>query len=217
LAATAGFAKPAIHRSTRHIHRPRRFWQFKDPLLPAEFDVQVVESYGGDLFLGLYRHERWPFSSARQRAIVRESVSYIAAITAAYWDGGSTKRGVVGPWNRPDEAVEKAAIKYVKAKLRAAGYKVQSRENKICGYDLHATRDGEELHVEVKGASGDRPRFHISRTELKTADEDLDWRLAVVLEARIRPRVYSSYIRGKSVRRLFEVEPTGWFATERND
>jgi hypothetical protein len=154
----------------------------------------------------------WPLSRKSERAIVRDSVNYTATLTSAFTTADSTKPRAVGPWNRPEKAVEDAAIRYVKAKLQRGGYKVRSREREICGYDLHAVRDGEELHVEVKGVSGDSPRFFISRTELKAAEEDPDWRLAVVLRARSRPRV-KSFIPGKRLKRLFHMEPTQWFAT----
>jgi Protein NO VEIN, C-terminal len=84
----------------------------------------------------------------------------------------------------------------------------------FCGYDLHAMRGGQELHIEVKGVSGDKPRFFISRTELKAATQDADWRLAVVVGARSRPRM-NSYILGNRIKRLFHMEPTQWFATTR--
>jgi hypothetical protein len=213
LVSSTGLGEVEIRRSTRDLHRRKGICQFKYPLLAKEFDVQVLENYGYEFYLGVYMPFSWPLAPKSEHAIVRESVNYIATIMTAY-SAAVSKRRIVGPWNRPDKAVEEAAIRFVKVKLRADGYKVQSRETEICGYDLHATRDGQDLHVEVKGVSGDSPRFHISRTELKTAEQDPDWRLAVVLQAPTRPRM-DSYISGKRVKRLFHMEPTQWFATTR--
>lgn len=211
LASSAGLGD-VISRSARDMHRSKAIYQFKNPLLPKEFDVQVLESYSDEYYLGLYLPYGWPFSRRSERAIVRESRNYVAALLNAHTLAATAKRGRVGPWNRPDKAVEKAAISYVKARLRRDGFEVKSRESEICGYDLHATRDVQELHVEVKGVSGSSPRFHISRTQVQSADQDPDWRLAVVLHARVRPRM-GSLIVGKRIRQLFHLEPSQWFAT----
>jgi Domain of unknown function (DUF3883) len=216
MASSAGPGDTVIRRFTRDTHYRNGISQFKHPLLSHEFDVPVLERYQYDFYLGLYMPYEWPLSRKSECAIVHESVNFVAAITLAYEAAASSKRRTVGPWNRPDKAAEQAAVRFVKARLRRDGYKVISRENEICGYDLDATRNGSTLHVEVKGVSGDSPRFHITSNELKRAEEDPDWRLAVVLQAHTRPRM-DAYIPGKQVRRLFHLKPTQWFVTGRGE
>ncbi|SRR6266496_676156 len=215
LASSAGFGDSVIHRYWRDVRRQRGIWQFKHPLSSDQFDVQLLESYGSYFYLGLYLPYGWPLTRHTERAIVRHSVNYIGAMSGAYTSAGArAHRRTVGPWNRPDKAVEVAAIRYVKVRLLRSGYRVRSREREICGYDLHATREGDELHVEVKGVSGEDPHFFISRTELKEADRDSAWRLAVVLRALTRPHMLP-YVSGMHLRRAFDLKPTQWFATAR--
>jgi hypothetical protein len=91
---------------------------------------------------------------------------------------------------------------------------VQSFERVVCGYDLHATRGKEELHVEVKGCVGSVPRFFISRTELGAARIDRHWRLAVVTTASRRPGSVK-LLKHDEMDQLFDLEATHWVATRR--
>lgn len=215
LGSRAGVGEVAIRRYSRDVHSRRGISQFRSPLASDQFDVQILESYTDTFFLGMYLPYPWPLVRKDEQSIARDSVNYIAALSSAYLSAGLSSRGrTVGPWNRPDKAVEVAAVNYVRAKLHRRGYRVRNRQHEICGYDLHATRNGKELHVEVKGISGEDPRFFISRTELKAAERDPFWKLALVLRARTKPRM-ARYISGKRVRLLFDMQPTQWFATAR--
>jgi Domain of unknown function (DUF3883) len=214
LSTSAGLGDDLIRRSARHTRRVKRVWQFTRPLSPNEFDVQLLESYGSGFYLGIYMPYPWPLSRKSERAIVRDALNYIAALAPRYMLFGESGAGVTGWSGRPDKVVEKAAIKYVKARLRHEGYSVRSRESEYCGYDLHAVRGGKELHVEVKGVSGETPRFYFTRNELKTAARDTEWRLAIVLNALTRPQL-KSYVRGNRLKHLFAMEPIQWFVTRR--
>lgn len=86
--------------------------------------------------------------------------------------------------------VEAAAIKEVRRYYRSAGYVVQSVEQEKCGWDLTCTSsDGRTLHVEVKGVSGSRPTFLLTRNEFSSMVVDGAWHLAVVTDALSKPRV----------------------------
>src|SRR6266542_908637 len=50
--------------------------------------------------------------------------------------------------------VERAAIKFVTARYQQEGWQVVSVESERVGYDLLATKDGDERHLEVKGTGG---------------------------------------------------------------
>ena len=156
---SVGFGRTVLRRYWRDVHRKRGIWQFKEPLSAREFDVQILETYGTGAYLGAYMAYSWPLTKQSKRALVRHCVNYVAAMWAAYNSAAPNGRRTVGPWNRPDKAIERAAVRYVRAKLIREGYRVRSRESEICGYDLHATRNRDELHVEVKGCSGPDPHF----------------------------------------------------------
>jgi hypothetical protein len=80
--------------------------------------------------------------------------------------------------------VEKAAVKAVRGKLRAAGFRVKSHEHLNRGYDLKATHrmTGEIQRVEVKGTAGMSRRFFISANEYKFRNKP-EWRFAIVTDA----------------------------------
>lgn len=213
LAPRAGLDEVRITRSTRDIQKRDGFWRFRLPLSAAQFDVQVSESYGSDFYLGLYMPYPWPLSLRSQRAVVGDATNYIGSLAAA-WSLAPSGGRTVGPWNRPDRVAEKKAVRFVRARLRREGYNVLSRESEVCGYDLHATRKDHELHVEVKGTSGDRPRFFLTRSERRKADSDPDWRLAVVTRAKAKPHL-NPFVPGSHLTRWFQLEPIQWLGTTR--
>jgi len=177
-------------------------------------DVLVLEKYWyvPRHFIGVFLPYRWPFSTRVRRAIVHEAINVIGNFTvglAAAVRGGHLSSP--GPWARPNPATEAAAVRFVRRKLRASGYAVKSREREICGYDLHATKGSTEVHVEVKGSVGRIPHFFISRTELKAAATDPDWRLAVVLVGGAKAKSYG-LITAPTMRRIYQLDPTQWEA-----
>ena len=55
------------------------------------------------------------------------------------------------------------------------------------GWDITMRRDGEKVHVEVKGVSGSKPVVLLTRNGASTAGSDSLWRLAVVTQALASP------------------------------
>ena len=79
--------------------------------------------------------------------------------------------------------VEEAAIQAVQRWYRRRGWSVVSVEKEGCGFDLLCNRDGQEVHVEVKGVSGDAERFIATANEVRRAREDDHFVLAFVPDA----------------------------------
>lgn len=112
--------------------------------------------------------------------------------------------------------VEKAAITAAKHLLAGMDYDyIRSREDECCGYDLFAssTKRRNELHVEVKGTQAPEPWFVISANEKRSAQQDPNWRLVMVVNA-LTSRV-PKLMTWKQVKERFHLEPTGWVGHEK--
>ena len=74
--------------------------------------------------------------------------------------------------------------------MRSKNYTITDRQKNNCGYDLLAKRKkpSSELHIEVKGTSGDRMRFYISRNEYMYMPNPR-WRLLMVTTALSGPKI----------------------------
>lgn len=59
-----------------------------------------------------------------------------------------------------------------------------------CGWDITFRRGGNELHVEVKGVSGQRAKVLLTRNEVAVARADQQWSLLVVTRALVSPQVH---------------------------
>ena len=121
----------------------------------------------------------------------------------------------LGGFGTPEhrKAVEEAAVAAVKRKLAKSGYNCVSRESDNVGYDLEAThKDGTVLHVEVKGTSGAKPRFFMTRNEhdYRGASE---WRLAMVVDTLGTPGVTLYDLR--EFERAFDMAPMVWKGTRK--
>jgi hypothetical protein len=97
---------------------------------------------------------------------------------------------VVGEWSatRDDAAtrlaVESAAMIAVEEHYERQGGSWKDVSARCLGYDLACTAsDGSVHHVEVKGLSGGRRDFLLTRNEHQVAGTDPAWRLAVVTRA----------------------------------
>lgn len=110
--------------------------------------------------------------------------------------------------------VETAAIRKVTRLLKERGFEVKSREWEAIGYDLDAKRGRVELHVEVKGVSGQLIQFPITRNEVSRAKSDPSFRLFVVTEARMK-RSQIHEFDGRDVHRKFNLQPISFMAAER--
>lgn len=87
--------------------------------------------------------------------------------------------------NRKVELAAEAAVQY---HYEAAGWDVTRVAHLKCGWDLTAIRnDGQERHIEVKGVSSSMPSVLMTRNELRTAETDTAWLLAVVTNALTDP------------------------------
>jgi hypothetical protein len=109
--------------------------------------------------------------------------------------------------------VELASVEAAKA-LLSKTHKVTDRQKDKCGYDLLARhrKTGEELHVEVKGTSGAKMHFYLTRGEYGYMPNP-KWRLLMVTEALTKPnlRLFTE----KEARKTFDLEAFAWEATAR--
>jgi len=113
-----------------------------------------------------------------------------------------------------NRVVEKAACLAVRTYFERLNYEVISRETEKLGYDFDAIRNGEKIHIEVKGISGSVLRFPITANEVDCARNDQKFRLAVVTEAVTSQRkihIFSS----KDFRSSFGLRPLAYFAEPR--
>ena len=104
--------------------------------------------------------------------------------------------------------VEKAAEEAVKKHYRAKGFMCTDDDDvtkKNLGFDFIFRKGPTERHVEVKGTSGDLPRFFMTRNE-NAYRENPKWRFAIVTNA-LGPdptvRVYNN----RRFKKIFELEP----------
>lgn len=85
--------------------------------------------------------------------------------------------------------IERAGINAAKRYYRNLGWSVKSVERLNRGYDLNCHKNDRELHVEVKGASGGRFAFTLTRREYVCATKDKRFELCFVASARTRPTI----------------------------
>ena len=111
--------------------------------------------------------------------------------------------------NQRDQArirkIEQAGIDFATDLMWRDGYECAHDAQKDgCGYDLVFKRGRSVLHVEVKGVSGKKPVFNLTRKEHECAKRDPKWHIIVVTDALSRPR--HQFLSGKkllsSLRRL---------------
>ncbi|SRR6266849_9220001 len=110
--------------------------------------------------------------------------------------------------------VEVAAVRKVTQLLKGRGFTVSSREKDAIGYDLDAKRGRTELHVEVKGVSGEAIQFPITLNEVKTARLDPSFRLFVVTDARKKFAKVHEF-QGRDVETRFILQPISYMAKEK--
>jgi hypothetical protein len=85
--------------------------------------------------------------------------------------------------------VEAIAMQVVSDSYRKDHWAIEDVSRDKCGWDLTATRDGEERHLEVKGVTGALPRFLLTKNEFDVAARDPSWRLAIVTSAKTLPKL----------------------------
>lgn len=121
----------------------------------------------------LVREYSGPIETPVHTGDQRENSSTIAvgAWGAGYGDAASNRE------------VELAAEDVVQRHYEATGWTITRVARLKCGWDLTATRDDQERHLEVKGVSSSMPSVLLTRNELRRAETDTDWLLAVVTNA----------------------------------
>ena len=103
--------------------------------------------------------------------------------------------------------VEEAAEQEVIRSYKAKGYSERRVTHIPCGHDFVFTKGKIELHVEVKGTSGETPRFYLTRNEFNMGCiDDPNWRLAMVTSALSDSPELKLYT-AKALREAFEMEP----------
>lgn len=119
----------------------------------------------------------------------------------------------------PDKAhrdkVEKASMTAASEYLREKSYRLRDRTKANCGYDILAKRGRapKELHVEVKGTSGDTMRFFMTRNERRYM-RNPKWRLIIVTNALNNPKIV--ILTRQDVERTFEFDALAWEATAKS-
>lgn len=109
--------------------------------------------------------------------------------------------------------VELAAIDAARA-FFSKTHRVTDRQKDNCGYDLLARnrKNGDELHVEVKGTSGSTMHFYLTRGEYRYMRSP-QWRLLMVTDALTKPQL--TLLTHKEVEKKFDLEAFAWEATTR--
>ena len=125
-------------------------------------------------------------------------------------DPADPLRGFGTPEHR--KKVEKAAEKAVKSHYREKGFSCSDFTKKNCGFDFLFRKGRTECHVEVKGTSGDRPRFFLTRNE-NNYRKNPAWRIAVVTNAlgsNTTVHVYDN----RRFKKTFQLDPYVYTGTE---
>ncbi len=90
-----------------------------------------------------------------------------------------------------NKIVEDAALQAVADVYSNEGWTILDVSMDTVGWDLTATsQTGDELKIEVKGVSGDRPRVFLTAHELAAARTQTDWILVVVTRAISKPETW---------------------------
>ena len=105
--------------------------------------------------------------------------------------------------------VEKAAEEAVKKHYREKGFSHDDDDDNVTkknlGFDFIFRKGRTEHHVEVKGTSGDLPRFFMTRNE-NAYREARAWRLAIVTNA-LGPKPTVRVYDNRRFNRTFKLEP----------
>ncbi|MCY4559762.1 MAG: DUF3883 domain-containing protein [Chloroflexi bacterium] len=122
-------------------------------------------------------------------------------------DPGTDPADPLGGFGSPEhrKKVEKAAEEAVKKRYFAKGFSCTDVTKKNLGFDFIFRKGRTERHVEVKGTSGDLPRFFMTRNE-NAYRENAAWRFAIVTNAlgqRPTVRVYDN----RKFKTTFELDP----------
>ena len=124
----------------------------------------------------------------------------------------SNNRKRAAPDQETKEKIEQAAIEYVWVHYEENGYTITDRQKDNCGYDLLASKEGSDIHLEVKGTASKKKRFYISRNERNNSIHP-NWRLALVVNVFGEPKM-SLYTKDE-MESLFQMDALSWECNER--
>ena len=116
---------------------------------------------------------------------------------------GGPLRGFGTPEHR--KKVEKAAEEAVKRHYCAKGFSYKDKTKKNLGFDFIFRKGRTQHHVEIKGTSGDLPRFFMTRNE-NAYRENPAWRFAIVTDA-LGPRPTIRVYDNRQFEKTFELDP----------
>ena len=122
-------------------------------------------------------------------------------------DPGADPADPLGGFGSPEhrKKVEKAAEEAVKKRYCAKGFSCTDVTKKNLGFDFIFRKGRTERHVEVKGTSGDLPRFFMTRNE-NAYRENAAWRFAIVTNA-LGPRPTVRVYDNRKFKKTFELDP----------
>lgn len=90
--------------------------------------------------------------------------------------------------------IETTAVKHVSAALRVDGWLIEDVQKDNLGWDLTACRGGVTCRIEViKGRAAHTPVVHLTGNELRAAEAETEWWLAVVTSALDQQPLLSGY------------------------
>lgn len=178
---------PAVH--IRHLRKrfPRWAW-LKSPIAEVEVPAELQRPLMAMLRAG-----------GRASAAPSAEAAKVTVTGGGFGDAEMNRR------------VERAAVRHVMRHFKREGWAIDDRQRDKCGYDLHATRGRQELHLEVKGTRGDEPGFILTANEEACAAADGAFRLCIVTSALSnRPRLEILTVR--QVKTRFELLPLAYIA-----
>lgn len=145
--------------------------------------------------------------------ISREDARYLLrAVGVRHVSGGEGRRrdeyrGAAGAGlgsTEQNQRVEAAAIAVVRRRYKAEGWSVKDVSDAGLHYDLYCTRARTELHLEVKGASGEQARFPITASEHDRWGRDRAFVLCLVTRALTAPHLHLFHGPGSRIKFQFD-------------
>ena len=124
-------------------------------------------------------------------------------------DPGGDPADPLGGFGTPDHRmrVEQAAEEAVKKYYCAKGFSSTDVTRENLGFDFIFTKGRTKRHVEVKGTSGEIPRFFFTRNENAYREhEHPAWRFAIVTKA-LKPQPTVRVYNNLQFKKKFELEP----------
>jgi hypothetical protein len=210
LAKAVGFGDPLV-RTSRDVIGDRPGLRYRHRLQELEFDRLVEDRLRPKYYLGVYYPRPWPMPDGALDDVSTQAMEFFRRLTPAF--NSIDREDAILRWGGPDLVSEALAVRFVSRWLRRRHYHVEDRQRVLCGFDLLATTESDELHVEVKGTSGSQHQFFLTRNEWKTAQRDPQWRVFLVVDVKRAPRLHR--LDRDALKERFHFEPTEWFVSRK--